>query len=126
MHEPGELSADAAAQFDRLTAHLNADIQGQLTLVAFNGAGSIDTYRPDLVVDAALGIGITAEVRAPISHLIKATNKLEVPVVSVDVPTGRGRSEAHTSELQSRWPHVYTLTLPLHDALPISQTSRGS
>ena len=88
MHEPGELSADAAAQFDRLTAHLNADIQGQLTLVAFNGAGSIDTYRPDLVVDAALGIGITAEVRAPISHLIKAINKLEVPVVSVDVPSG--------------------------------------
>src|SRR5690625_6656668 len=88
MHEPGELSADAAAQFDRLTAHLNADIQGQLTLVAFNGAGSIDTYRPDLVVDAALGIGITAEVRAPISHPIKAINKLEPPVGSGDVPSG--------------------------------------
>ena len=44
---------------------------------------------PDgLIVDALLGTGLSEEVRAPLTDIIKRVNKMSVPVVSVDIPSG--------------------------------------
>ncbi len=41
-----------------------------------------------VIIDALLGTGLSKEVRAPLSDLIKKTNKMSSPVVSVDIPSG--------------------------------------
>lgn len=47
---------------------------------------SLDRY--DLVVDALLGTGFTGPVRGLMKDLIQAINDADIPVVSVDVPSG--------------------------------------
>ena len=92
-HAREELGRDAGAQFDRLQS-LNADdIQGRLTLVAFEADTEPAGFRPDLIVDALLGTGITSKVRASTGAIltgaiIEAINELDVPVVAVDIPSG--------------------------------------
>ena len=44
----------------------------------------------ELLIDAMLGIGITGEVRDPYSGAISAVNNSDVPVLSVDLPSGLG------------------------------------
>lgn len=44
--------------------------------------------KADVVVDAMLGTGFHGEVRAPFSIWIPTLNEAEVPVISVDVPSG--------------------------------------
>ncbi len=44
----------------------------------------------DVIIDAMLGIGITGAVRAPYTTWIDTINNSEVPVVSVDIPSGLG------------------------------------
>ncbi|HDH12588.1 MAG TPA: NAD(P)H-hydrate dehydratase [Nitrospirae bacterium] len=41
-----------------------------------------------VIVDALLGTGLSKEVRAPLSDVIKKINGLSFPVVSVDIPSG--------------------------------------
>lgn len=45
-------------------------------------------HPPDLVVDALLGIGVTAPLRAPVDALARWMNSQTAPVVALDVPTG--------------------------------------
>ena len=42
----------------------------------------------DIVIDALLGTGISGTVRSPISDAIKLINELNIPVLSVDIPSG--------------------------------------
>jgi NAD(P)H-hydrate epimerase len=44
----------------------------------------------ELVIDAMLGIGISGQLREPYVSCINSLNSLEVPVLSVDVPSGLG------------------------------------
>src|SRR5690349_20070858 len=51
----------------------------------------VDRFAPDLVVDALLGTGLTADVREPIAGLIGWVNALGrkgVRVLAVDIPSG--------------------------------------
>jgi hydroxyethylthiazole kinase-like uncharacterized protein yjeF len=41
-----------------------------------------------IIVDALLGTGLSKEVRASLADVIKKINKMSVPVVSVDIPSG--------------------------------------
>lgn len=41
-----------------------------------------------LLVDAILGTGLAGDVKEPIATLIQAVNRLSMPVVAVDVPSG--------------------------------------
>jgi NAD(P)H-hydrate epimerase len=45
-----------------------------------------------LVIDCMLGIGISGEVREPYLSCIKSLNSLDIPILSVDVPSGLGSS----------------------------------
>jgi hydroxyethylthiazole kinase-like uncharacterized protein yjeF len=41
-----------------------------------------------LIVDALLGTGLSREVRAPLTDVIRKVNRMSAPVVSVDIPSG--------------------------------------
>lgn len=42
----------------------------------------------DLIIDAILGIGLKGKVRKPLTGLIKCLNESNLPIISVDVPSG--------------------------------------
>lgn len=42
----------------------------------------------DIIIDALFGTGLSGEVREPFKALINGVNKLNKPVVSVDIPSG--------------------------------------
>ena len=47
----------------------------------------------DLIVDALFGVGFSGETRAPYSQLIQKINKLETPIIAIDVPSGLNPDE---------------------------------
>lgn len=48
----------------------------------------IDPARYGLIIDALLGTGISGEVREPFVYAIDLVNKLEIPVLAADIPSG--------------------------------------
>ena len=46
-----------------------------------------------LLVDALLGTGLSGEVRGPMRELIEAMNRIDVPVVAIDIPSGLDANE---------------------------------
>ncbi|MEF9437876.1 MAG: NAD(P)H-hydrate dehydratase [Candidatus Mariimomonas ferrooxydans] len=49
---------------------------------------SLITRHSLIIVDALLGTGLNKDVKAPLSDVIKKTNRMRCPVVSVDIPSG--------------------------------------
>lgn len=66
--------------------------QAQAAFIA--AGGEIETFAPnqlkrnDIVIDALLGTGIKGALRAEFAMIIDAVNDSELPVLSVDVPSG--------------------------------------
>jgi NAD(P)H-hydrate epimerase len=42
----------------------------------------------DIIVDAIFGTGLSGEVREPVNSLIRKINETNIPVISVDIPSG--------------------------------------
>jgi NAD(P)H-hydrate epimerase len=84
----------AAVPIDRLTgdaARAATQCMKGGTPVENLRAGRFDVERlagADVIVDALLGIGLQSEVRADLAEIIRATNKLNRPVLALDVPSG--------------------------------------
>ncbi len=51
-------------------------------------AGKIDITKYGLIIDALLGVGLTGQVRAIYSDLIRLINSSKAYIVSVDIPSG--------------------------------------
>ncbi len=47
-----------------------------------------DSLRPDVVVDALLGIGLRGEVAADYARYIEVINQMPCPILAIDVPSG--------------------------------------
>ncbi|MDP5293756.1 NAD(P)H-hydrate dehydratase [Oceanimonas sp. CHS3-5] len=77
MGDAEALTGDAATARD----HYRADGGAIETLGALQG-------QPDLVIDALLGTGLSGEPREPARQHIAAINRLGVPVLAVDLPSG--------------------------------------
>ena len=64
---------------------------GELSIVGSEGGPSPEGLRLSdygLIVDALLGTGLQREVREPLASIIRAMNSSQVPVLSVDIPSG--------------------------------------
>ncbi|WMC09916.1 NAD(P)H-hydrate dehydratase [Oceanimonas pelagia] len=78
------LTGDAATARD----HYRADGGAIETLEALQG-------QPDLVIDALFGTGLSGEPREPAQRHIAAINRLRVPVLAVDLPSGLCADNGH-------------------------------
>jgi len=87
------------------TIHDSADVQ-KLPIIGDD----------EIIVDALLGSGIKGTVRQPIAACINYINdlkeKLGVPVVSVDVPSGMNMDDGSTANIFIRASHTITFHLP--------------
>lgn len=80
LSEEQRLSPDCLAQF-RIARKMGVHIEPRDTLNAGDLHGAI-------VIDAVIGTGLKKPVKPPISELIRALNKSDVPVIAVDIPSG--------------------------------------
>ena len=73
-------------------ARTNLDIAYNLGLRIEETFTDVSTYvrnfRCDLLVDAIFGTGLHSDVREPISTIISEINKLSIPILAVDLPSG--------------------------------------
>lgn len=85
LAKPGDLSGDARAMYRKFLS-----VAGRKSVVAEPSSDTIRTAlsRSDLIVDALLGTGLSAEVSAPYRMAIEAINEAGRPVVAVDLPSG--------------------------------------
>lgn len=65
-----------------------------------------------VIVDALLGTGLSKEVRAPLSDVIKKINRMSSPVVSVDIPSGISSDTGRIMGAAVKAQHTVTFGLP--------------
>jgi hydroxyethylthiazole kinase-like uncharacterized protein yjeF len=75
---------------------------------------ALDLSDADVVVDAMLGTGISGDLREPAATAAAAMNDADVPVVSVDVPSGLDAETGETAPTTVDADHVVTF----HDTKP--------
>lgn len=65
-----------------------------------------------LIIDALLGTGLSSEVREPLSGVIRKINRMSLPVVSVDIPSGISSDAGRIMGCAVRAAHTVTFGLP--------------
>ncbi|WP_420454194.1 NAD(P)H-hydrate dehydratase [Rubrivirga sp.] len=83
---PGDGTPDRTANLDLLRQL--AEVAAGLDVVGFEDVRQVANAPADVVVDALLGIGITGALREPARSLCAWTNRVDAPVVALDVPSG--------------------------------------
>lgn len=89
------LGPDTASQGD---ARINLDIlrameqeHRQLRVRLLSASAQVEEMlhrRPDVVIDAMLGTGLSSPIKGEIAEIITVLNAATVPVVAIDIPTG--------------------------------------
>ncbi len=102
LADPTRLS-DAARQQRQIFSHTTGREIPRADLAA---------QRPDLVVDAVIGYGLTSAPRNSAAELIQWTNTCGTPTVSLDVPSGANASTGETPGVFVRPTATLTLALP--------------
>ena len=70
------------------------------------------TARCELLVDAILGTGLRGAVRDPIATIINAINRLPIPILSVDLPSGLDADTGHPLGTCIQADRTVTIGLP--------------
>ena len=81
-----QLSDDARAHFDLLQNFKT--LYPACRLAFINHSESANLPEADLYIDALLGTGLSSPLREPILSAVTALNKLDKPVIALDLPTG--------------------------------------
>lgn len=102
--EAADLSGAAARQFEVL------DEMGVKTTVGRDGLDSAE--EANVYVDALIGYGLSGSVRNPAQGMIRAVNRDETSVVSLDVPSGTDATSGETRGASIRPARTVTLALP--------------
>jgi len=63
-------------------------LYGRFTKRPYGRAYSYTPLHQVLIVDALLGTGLNKDIRMPLSEVINKINRLSLPVVSIDIPSG--------------------------------------
>ncbi|HPR41072.1 MAG TPA: NAD(P)H-hydrate dehydratase [Candidatus Methanofastidiosa archaeon] len=84
-----------------------------------------EEWNYDLIVDAMLGTGVRGEVKEPYLSYIRKINELDIPKVSVDLPSGQGSSTPVDSDKVVSFhvqKHEGAVTLPIGIPYPMDRT----
>jgi NAD(P)H-hydrate epimerase len=71
----------------KILLNMNLNIKELLNLQDIEGIEK-ELQGCDIIVDAIFGTGLSGEVREPAHSLIKKINETNIPVISVDIPSG--------------------------------------
>jgi NAD(P)H-hydrate epimerase len=71
----------------KILLNMNLNIKELQNLQDIEGIGK-ELQECDIIVDAIFGTGLSGEVREPARSLIKKINETNIPVISVDIPSG--------------------------------------
>ncbi len=102
LADPTRLS-DAAGQQRQIFSHTAGQEIPRTDLAA---------QRPDLVVDALIGYGLTSAPRSGAAELIQWINTCGTPTVALDIPSGANASTGETPGVVVRPTATLTLALP--------------
>lgn len=81
----------------------NWSILKKMPSVKLMTGGSIDfDFKPDIVVDAILGTGITGEIREPYASAINYINETNCYKFAVDVPSGLDPQTGQTANINTK------------------------
>ena len=74
--------------------------------------GELSSVKPDLIIDALIGYGLEASPRDAAEELIQWANRTQIPVLSLDVPSGINATSGNAPGefIRPRW--TMTLALP--------------
>lgn len=86
LAEKAQVQGDARVNLNIL-AHLGVEVTEVLTEADLNAALP-HLSRAELIVDALLGTGLNSPVRGLMAALIEHLNRLRLPVLAVDIPSG--------------------------------------
>lgn len=87
---PDEASQGDAAANLRIIRRMEKDTDLLRVQLLSGSAALQDTIdrRPDFVVDAMLGTGISSPIKGEIAEIVEVLNQSDIPVFAVDIPTG--------------------------------------
>lgn len=72
----------------------------------------LSTHRPDLILDAIIGYGISGAPRGWAKGMVQTINESNIPVISLDVPTGLDAATGEVHEPCIEAKATMTLALP--------------
>ena len=100
----------------QIATNLGLRIEEILTWTGFDGTETVPTTTPlascELLVDAIFGTGVRGTVRDPIATLINSINRLPIPILSVDLPSGLDADTGHPLGTCVQADRTVTIGLP--------------
>jgi hydroxyethylthiazole kinase-like uncharacterized protein yjeF len=106
--KPEDLKGDASLQY-KAAVKFGVDIQPIKELL--DNSSSIFS-RHSIIVDAILGTGLSKNVTGTLSEVIGLLNKSNVPVISVDIPSGISSDNGHVMGEAVKADYTVTFGLP--------------
>jgi hydroxyethylthiazole kinase-like uncharacterized protein yjeF len=106
--KPEDLKGDASLQY-KAAVKFGVDIQPIKELL--DNYSSIFS-RHSIIVDAILGTGLSKNVTGTLSEVISLLNKSNVPVISVDIPSGISSDNGHMMGEAVKADYTVTFGLP--------------
>ncbi|MGC8971917.1 MAG: NAD(P)H-hydrate dehydratase [bacterium] len=100
--ENDDVSPLTQLQLDRLRAFCPRSIVESIDSMA----------RGDFIIDGLFGTGFKGELREPYLSTVKYMNSLNLPIISIDVPSGLDASSGKVSNECIRATYTFTLGLP--------------
>lgn len=98
----------------QIAKRLGLHIEEILTATGFHGTGTVPTTLAscELLIDAIFGTGLHSAVRDPIATVINTINRLPIPILSVDLPSGLNADTGHPLGTCVRADRTVTIGLP--------------
>ncbi len=78
--QPDKMGEDAAKHAQRVCGKVACQVRENIS--------SSDFRQGDIIIDALLGVGVTGKPHSPYEQWIEQVNKLSLPVIALDIPSG--------------------------------------
>ena len=122
VSDPQELRGDARTNLERLTGEPPLRLDGSPW--GDGEASRADPLAAGVIVDALLGTGFAGAPRGAVQEAIEQIERSDVPVISVDVPSGVDASSGVIEGAAVR--ALATVTFPRGQAGPVDPARQGA